>query len=180
MDTSLFTKSVASDTTNSETYVARFLSPRAVQVDCEMHQLNSFLKYGFGICENYKSEDMIDEIGVVIRNSRGKKVIRKVIVPPGGLFCEGEYLVKKLKSLANYSDSLKRKEQHQKVQDHHPICQGLPANPGDTSVTSITKIFKHCLFDYHCLKLFRDKIKVSYMNVMVLILNMMINCLSLF
>ena len=35
-----FTKSVASDTTNLATDVARFLSHRAVQVDCEMHQLN--------------------------------------------------------------------------------------------------------------------------------------------
>ena len=47
-----FTKSVASDTTNYATAAARFFSPRAVQVDREMHQLNSCLKYGFGICEN--------------------------------------------------------------------------------------------------------------------------------
>ena len=93
MDISLFTKSVASDTTNSATAVARFFSRSAVQVDCEMHQLNSFLKYGFGICENYKSEDMLDDNGVVIRNSSGKKVIRKVIVTPGGSFIEGEALV---------------------------------------------------------------------------------------
>ena len=60
LDISLFTKLVASDTTNSETAVARFFSPRAVQVDCEMHQLNLCLKYGFGVCENYKSESMLD------------------------------------------------------------------------------------------------------------------------
>ena len=32
-----FTKSVDRDTTNSATDVARFFSPRAIQVDCEMH-----------------------------------------------------------------------------------------------------------------------------------------------
>ena len=40
LDISRFTKLVASDTTNSATAVARFFSPSAVQVDCEMHQLN--------------------------------------------------------------------------------------------------------------------------------------------
>ena len=110
MDISIFTKSVASDTTNLATAVARFFSPRVVQVDCEMHQLNSFLKYGFGICENYRSEDMIDENGVIIRNSSGKKFIRKVIVTPGGSFLEGEALVKKLKALSNYFDSPQGKE----------------------------------------------------------------------
>ena len=40
LDISWFTKLVASDTTNWETPVTRFFSTRAVQVDCEMHQLN--------------------------------------------------------------------------------------------------------------------------------------------
>ena len=84
--------------------MARFLSPRAVQVDCEMHQLNLCLKYGFVIYDNYRSEDMLDKNGVVIRNSSGKKVIRKVIVTPGGSFLEGESLVSKFKALANYID----------------------------------------------------------------------------
>ena len=88
-DISQFTKSVASDTTNSATVVALFFPPSAVQVDCEMHQLNSCLKYRFGICDNYRIEDMLDNNGVVIRNSSGKKVTCKVIVTPGGLFFEG-------------------------------------------------------------------------------------------
>ena len=49
LDIYLFTKSVASDTINSATAMTRLFSPRAVQVDCEMHQLNLCLKYGFGI-----------------------------------------------------------------------------------------------------------------------------------
>ena len=89
LDISLFTKLVASDTTNSATAVARFFSPSAVQVDCEMHQLNSCLKYGFRIFENYRSKDMLYKNGVVIRNLSGKKVIRKFIVTPGGSFLEG-------------------------------------------------------------------------------------------
>ena len=47
---------------------------------------------------------MIDDNGVVIRNSSWKKVICKVIVTPGRSFLEGEALVKKLKALANYFD----------------------------------------------------------------------------
>ena len=105
MDISQFTKPVASDATNSETYMARFFSPRAVQVDYEMHQLNSCLNYGFRICDNFRSKDMLDENGVFIRNSSGKKVIRNVILTPGGSFIKGEALVKKLKALANYFDS---------------------------------------------------------------------------
>ena len=84
--------------------------------------------------EKYKSEDMLDNNGVVIRNSSGKKVIRKVVVTLGGSFLEGEALVKKLKSLTNYFDSPQRKEQLRKVQDHHSIYQGSPANPGDTQM----------------------------------------------
>ena len=43
LDIYLFTKSMASDTNNLKTAVARFFSPRDVQVNCEMHQLNSCL-----------------------------------------------------------------------------------------------------------------------------------------
>ena len=159
MDISLFTKLVASDTINSVTYVARFFSPEAVQVDCEMHQFNLCLKYGFGICDNYRSKYMLDNNRVVIRNLSGKKVICKVIVTPGGSFLEGEALVKKLKALANYFDSPQRKELLRKLQDHHSLYQGLPDNPGDTRVTSMTKMLQQCLFFYHVLKLFRGKIK---------------------
>ena len=52
---------------------------------------------------------MIDNNGVVIHNSSGKKVTRKVIVIPGVFFLEGEALIKKLKSLANYFNSPQRK-----------------------------------------------------------------------
>ena len=77
---------MASDTTNLETSVARFSSPRSVQDDFEMHQLNSCLKYGFVIGNNYRSKDMLGENGVVICNSGEKKIIRKVIVTPGRSF----------------------------------------------------------------------------------------------
>ena len=50
LEISLFTKSMASDTTNLTTAVVHFFSPRGVQVDCEIHWLNSCLKYSFGIC----------------------------------------------------------------------------------------------------------------------------------
>ena len=88
-----------------------------------------------------------------------KEVICKVIVTPGGSFLEGEYLVKKLKALANNFESPQRKERFLKVQDHHSLYQGLPANPGDTRVTSMTEMFQKCHLYYHGLKLFWENIK---------------------
>ena len=102
---------------------------------------------------------MLDNNGVVICNLSGKKVICKVVVTSGGSFLEGEALVKKLKSLANYFESPQGKELLQKVQYHHSFYQGSPANPGYTWLTSVTKMFQKCLFYYHGLNFFRYKIK---------------------
>ena len=68
-------------------------------------------------------------------------------------------MVNKLKALSNYFDSPQRKEMFWKVQDHHLIYQGLPANPVDTRVTSMTQIFQKFLFYCNGLKILRDKIK---------------------
>ena len=83
---------------------------------------------------------------MVIRNSIGKKVIRKIIVTPGGSFLEREALVKKLKALSNYFDLPQIKERLRKVQDHQSLYQGLPDNPGDTRVTSMKILFQQFLF----------------------------------
>ena len=42
------------------------------------------MEYGFSIYDNYRSMDMLDKNGVVIRNLSGKKITHKVIVTPGG------------------------------------------------------------------------------------------------
>ena len=42
-------RTVISNTTNSATKVADYFSEDAEQVNCEMHQLNSTMKYGFGL-----------------------------------------------------------------------------------------------------------------------------------
>ena len=68
-------------------------------------------------------------------------------------------MIKQLKALAKYLDSPKRKEQLQKVQYHHPLYQGPPANPGDTRVTRMKNMFQQCLLYYHGLNFFRDEIK---------------------
>ena len=60
LDISRFTKFVASETADLAKAVSRFFSPRAVQVNCEMHQLNSCLNYGFRICDDNRIEDMLD------------------------------------------------------------------------------------------------------------------------
>ena len=99
---------------------------------------------------------MLDDNGVVVRNLIGKKVIPKFIVTLGRSFIEGEALVEKSKSLDNYFDSPQRKELLWKVQDHHSLYQLLPADPGDTWVTSMKNVFQNFLFYYHGLKLFLD------------------------
>ena len=104
---------------------------------------------------------MLDDNGVVIRNSSGKKVIRKVIVTPGGSFLEGEASVKKLKALANYFDSPQRKERLRKVQDHHSLYQGSLANLGDTQVTSTTKMFSSVCSINTASNNFGSRLKVS-------------------
>ena len=102
---------------------------------------------------------MLDDNGGVIHNSGGKKVTRKFIVTTGGLFIEGESLAKKLKTLTNYFDSPQRRELLRKVQDHHSLYQGPPANPVCTRVKITSKMFQQLLFYYYGLKLFWDKIK---------------------
>jgi hypothetical protein len=54
---------VVSDTTNSATAVAKFFSSEAEQVNCEMHQVNSCMKYGYGILENTRSSIVSDANG---------------------------------------------------------------------------------------------------------------------
>ena len=39
------------------------------------------------------------------------------------------------------------------------MYQVFPDNPGDTQVTRMTKMFQKCLFYYHGLNFFQDKIK---------------------
>ena len=45
-------RTIVSNTTNAATKVAEYFSEDAEQVNCEMHQLNGTMKYGFGLLEN--------------------------------------------------------------------------------------------------------------------------------
>ena len=65
---------IVSDTTNSAKSVANWFTEDAKQVNYEMHQLNSCLKYAFGILENKKKVPVCDEKGSFVLDSNGKTV----------------------------------------------------------------------------------------------------------
>jgi hypothetical protein len=46
------TRTVVSNMTNAVTKAATYFSEDAEQVNCEMHQLNTAMKYGFVLLEN--------------------------------------------------------------------------------------------------------------------------------
>ena len=77
---------VISDTTNADTKVDNYFSEDTEQVNCEMHQISSAMKYGFGVLENTIFNVAVDENGLRIKlsNSKWKRV--SDIVTPGAAF----------------------------------------------------------------------------------------------
>jgi hypothetical protein len=86
----------------SENAVAEFFSSEAEQVNCEMHQVNSCMKYGYGSLENTRSSIVSYANGQKLKLKNGKFKRSTEIVTPGGPFPEGNELVKKLTAIATY------------------------------------------------------------------------------
>ena len=59
-------RTVVSNTTNTATKVVKYFSEDAEQVNYEMHQLNSAVKYGFGVLENTRSTIAVDDNGIFL------------------------------------------------------------------------------------------------------------------
>ena len=57
---------------NAATKVAGYFSEDAEQVNCEMHQINRDMKYGYGLLENTRSTITVDENGIQIKLSNSK------------------------------------------------------------------------------------------------------------
>ena len=84
---------VTSDTNNAATKGFEYFYEDSEQVNCEMHHLNSAIKYGFVILENTRSTSTVDEnrIWIKLSNSKCKRV--SDTFTPGGTFPEGKELI---------------------------------------------------------------------------------------
>jgi hypothetical protein len=97
-------RTVVSDTMHAAIKVAKYFSEDGKQVNYEMHQLNTAMKYGFGLLENTRSTIFLDANGQQVKLPNGKLKRVSEIVTPGGTFPEGKELFKKLTSIATYFD----------------------------------------------------------------------------
>ena len=66
--------------------MTKFFSEDAEKVNCEMHQLNSAMKYGFGMLGNTRSTITVYEDGLWIRLGKSKWKSVSDIVTPSGAF----------------------------------------------------------------------------------------------
>jgi hypothetical protein len=57
---------------NAATKVPEYFSEDAEQVDCEMHQLNKAMKYGFGLLKNTRSTIFLYANGQRVKLPNGK------------------------------------------------------------------------------------------------------------
>jgi hypothetical protein len=103
-------RTVVIDTTNATIKVAKCFSEDTEQVKGEMHQLNTAMKYGFGLLENTRSTIFLDENSQRVKLPDGKFKRVSDIVTPGGAFPGGNDLIKKLTSIATYFDHPHRLE----------------------------------------------------------------------
>ena len=69
--------------------MAGYLYEDVDQVNREMHQLNSAMKYGFGLLKNIRSTNAVDDnrLWTNQNNSKWKRLSK--IVTPGGAFTQG-------------------------------------------------------------------------------------------
>ena len=83
-------RTVVSDTINASTNMAEYFSEDSEQVNCEIHHLNSAMKYEFGLLENTRLAIAVDENGILINLSNSKYNHVSDIVTPGGAFLPGK------------------------------------------------------------------------------------------
>ena len=125
---------------NAATKVAENFSEDAEQVNCEMHHLNSAVKYVFGVLENTISTIAVDENGLQIKLSDSKWKRVSNIVTPGGLFPQGKELINKMTSIATHFNHPHRFERLNNVQEYNNVPVGYPSRPFTTRVSSVHKL----------------------------------------
>jgi hypothetical protein len=132
--------------TNAATKVTEYFSEDAEQVNCEMHQLNTAMKYGFGMLENTRSTSFLDANSQRVKLTNGKLKRVSKIVTPDGAFPEGKDLIKKLTSIETYFYHPQRLERLKIVQQHYNAPVGSPSLPGTACVSSVHKLLSQSLF----------------------------------
>ena len=92
-------RTVISDRINAATKVTQYFSKYAEQVNCEMHQINSAIKYGFVLLENKSSTIAVDGNGLQLKiiNSKCNRVSK--IVTPGNSFTQRKEIIQNLNSI---------------------------------------------------------------------------------
>ena len=80
--------------------MAEYFSEDAEQVNCEMYELNSAMKYGFRLLENIILTIAVDDNGLQIKLINPKLKCVSDIVTPGGAFTQDKELIKNLNSIA--------------------------------------------------------------------------------
>jgi hypothetical protein len=126
-------------------------------VNCEIHQVNSCMKYGYGILDNTRSSIVSDTSGHKVKLPNGKFKRSTEIVTPCGPFPEGNELVKKLTANATYFDHPQRLELLKVVQNHYHVSVGSPSGPGTTCVSSVHKLLTQSLYFYWGVECFFDE-----------------------
>ena len=149
-------RTVVSDTTPSATNVASQLSEDAEQINCEMHELNSCLKYGYGILENTRTKYARNEDGTFAYNDQNQRFKVTTVTTPGGEFSEGKRIISALQDIAKYFGTPQRKERFKTCQTYNNYPTGTPSYNGDTRVSSIHTLMYSCLFHYFAMKKFAD------------------------
>jgi hypothetical protein len=122
-----------------------------------VHQLNTAMKYGFGLLENTKSTIFLAANGQRVKLPNGKFKRASDIVTPGGPFPEGKDLIKKPTSIAAYFDQPQRLELFKVLQQRYNVPFGSPSRPGTTPISSVHKLLSQSLFFYWSLQRFDEE-----------------------
>ena len=110
-------RTVVSDTTNASTKVAEYFFEYAQQVNCEIHQLNRAMQYGFGVLENKRLAITVYQNGICINLGNSKWKCVSDIVTPGGSFPQGKELMYNLTNVVTYFDHPQQFQQLKNVQE---------------------------------------------------------------
>ena len=153
-DFSQWCRSVVSDTTNCALNVGQEFSKDSDQVYCEMHELNSCLKYGYGLLENKRTKFARNEDGTFAVDKEGQRYKVTSITTPGGEFRDGNRIFQSLQNIAKYFGTAQRMERLKVTQSYLNCPEGKPAYSGDTRVSSVHKLFSTSLFHYFSMQRF--------------------------
>ena len=117
-DFSKWCHTVVSDMTACAVNVAMEFLEDSIQVDCEMHQLNTCLKYGLGLYENTSTKFAKDGNGNFLLDDTGNRYKITTFTTPGGEFIDDNRIITSLRSISNYFFTAQRKKRLKQRQEN--------------------------------------------------------------